>query len=165
MNQFQTTYIRTYCYQRNHSKQILQTTARKNHCKQYLQTIIRESFQTILWNYCHKNYSKQFLHTITRGIIANYAYKSLSDDSGHFKNTSYLQHIIQTILLKLLSENSLQTMLSILIWILQQVKPRVTLLIKTQLLGLITIITKMSVTMGSIVGFWSNITNSSRKNM
>ena len=71
------------------SKKSFQTNLRnyckRNNCKQYWQTITRESFQTILRNYCHKNHSKQFLHTITREIIANHAYKRLSDDSGHFK--------------------------------------------------------------------------------
>ena len=44
----------------------------------------QKSFQTILTNYHHRNHSKQYLQTITREIIANYAYKSLSDNSIYF---------------------------------------------------------------------------------
>ena len=58
-----------------------------NHCEQYLKTFITESFQTIyIRTYCYqRNHSKQILQTITRKITANYAYKSLSDNSIHFK--------------------------------------------------------------------------------
>ena len=71
------------------SKKSFQTNltnhCRRNHYKQYFQTIIRESFKTILKTYYHRNHSRQYLKTVTEEITANYAFKSLSDDSIHFK--------------------------------------------------------------------------------
>ena len=82
----------TYCYQRNHSKQILKTTARK---------IIANSTYKVLT----ENYSKQYLKTITKEIIANYAFKRLSHNSIHLKqhflfianNTQFFQNFYQKI--------------------------------------------------------------------
>ena len=71
----------TYCYQRNHSKEILQTTAGE---------IITNSTSKLL----SKNHSKRYLKPITTEIIPDNmktvteeitVFKSLSDDSIHFK--------------------------------------------------------------------------------
>ena len=105
-------YTHTTYYLRNQFWQFLQTTTREitanstykllseNHSKQftYVHTIIDEItpnksykllqeklLQIVLTNYYHRNHSKKYLQTITREIIANYAYKSLSGNSIHFK--------------------------------------------------------------------------------
>ena len=69
----------TYCYQRNHSKEILQTTAGE---------IITNSTSKLL----SENHSKRYLKPITTEIIPGNTvteeittFKSLSDDSIHFK--------------------------------------------------------------------------------
>ena len=54
----------TYCYQRNHSKQILQTATRE---------IIANSILKLL----SENYFKQYLKTITTEIIPDNTYKLL----------------------------------------------------------------------------------------
>ena len=65
---FQTISIRIYCYQRNNSKQILQTTA-------------REIIANITYKLLSENHSKQYLQTITTEIILNNTYKLLPDKS------------------------------------------------------------------------------------
>ena len=157
------TFLANY-YQRNHSKQYLQTFIREsfqtldirtyyyrsNHSKQVLQTTTRDIMANRTYKLLAENHSQQYLKATIREIIPNNTYKLLPEKSLQIiltkvyqriqfipNNTSYLWHIIQKILLKLLSENSLQTMLSSLVWILQQVKSRVTLHSKTQILVLI----------------------------
>ena len=108
--------------------------------KQFLRTTTRHiiSRNDISDNSLLETHSKQYLQTIIKQLTANCAYISLSENSVHSKeNFLFIAHLLQTILLKLWSENSLQTMLSGLAGALQQIKPRVTLLTKTQNLVLI----------------------------
>ena len=81
---FQTTYIRTYCYQRNHSKQILETTARE---------IIANSTDKL----SPENHSKQYLETIATKIIPNNSYTLLPEKSLQTMLTNVYQ-MIQVIL-------------------------------------------------------------------
>ena len=66
---FQTIYIRTYCYQRNHSKKILRSTTRE---------IIANSTYKLL----SENHSNKFLQTVTTEIIPNNSYNLLPQKSS-----------------------------------------------------------------------------------
>ena len=80
----------------------------RNHSKQFLQTIIREIIQTILTNYFHRNHSKQFLHTFK-------SQKSLQTMlPNYFKPflISIISEIIPNNSYNFLLEKSFQTMLT-----------------------------------------------------
>ena len=122
--------LTTY-YQRNHCKHYLVTIIIEsfeisllNYYQRiianniHIQLLSEKSFQTNLTSYCKRNHCKQYLQTIIREIIENNTYKLLPEKSLQtmltkvyeiiqfiLNNTSYFKHIIQTILLKLLSEN------------------------------------------------------------
>ena len=77
---FQTIYIRNYCYQRNHSKKILQSTTRE---------IIANSTYKLL----SENHANQFLQTITTEIIPNNSYNLLPQKSSQPMVTKVYQKI------------------------------------------------------------------------
>ena len=103
--------ILTNYYQRIISRNTY-TLLSQNHFKQYLQPITRESFQAILTNYCQRNHFKQYLQ-----LLCLQKFHTIHSK----KYFIFVAPLLQKILWKLRSENSLQTLLSGLAWIL---KPR-----------------------------------------
>ena len=91
-----------------------------------------KSLQTVLTNYYQRIIPNNNYKLLPKKSLQTYAYKMLSENSIHSKQYFlFIAH--NTIVLKLLSVNSLQKMLSNLVWILQQVKSRVILLTKAQI--------------------------------
>ena len=73
--------------------------------------------QTILTNYYQRNHWKQYLQTTTREIIANYTYKSLWDNSIHYKQYSLSEahdtdNSFKTIIRKFNTDNAFKSCLN-----------------------------------------------------
>ena len=80
-----------------------------------LQTTTREIIANSTYEILSENHSKQYLQTITTEMIQNNTYKLFPGKSLQTVLTKVYQrtqHIIHAILIKLLSENSLQAMFS-----------------------------------------------------
>ena len=90
---------------------VLSIYYQRNHSKQFMQTIIREIIQKIYTNCYHRNHSKQFLQTITREIIPHNSYKPLSQKSFQTMLSNYYQRnhskeFLKTIVTEIIPINS-----------------------------------------------------------